>query len=311
HCHGAAFLPDDRLQTAPDPAPPPDGAEPDQLVRAAVEAAVGAAWAFFTRTAAQGLDWDDIHGCASQADYRARLAAEPGLLLETCQALLDYDSGLTAPERAACRRVVAIADALALRGPAQTVAPTPPIAPPSRSAAPADAQPASPPEPVVAETATPPPHRSRAGLWISAVLVLVGTGTALGWLWSKQPGHESVGPRAAPAAISSQAGAGLVVSTRPVPPAPAPSTTARVEPAAKAGAPRAGDASTGVSTAVRATPSATATPSPRPTPNPTSSPLATPGPAGGASTAAPAPARATPAPVPAAPAAPQPIATAG
>lgn len=262
------------------PAAPRDSAEAERLARAAAEAAVGSAWAFFTRTAAQGLDWDDIHGCASPTDYRARLAAEPGLLLETCQALLDYDTGLTDTERADCRRVAAIADALALRGPAPLAVAEPPA--PVGPAATEPAAAAEPPE------AAPVPAKGGAGRWIGAALLLAGTVAALAWLWDKQPGAAPVLPRSTPTAVASE----VVPATRSpqsgLPeqaPAPRVTAAARAEPTESP--------SPHSSPRVAPAPEASATAAARPKPVPTSTPM---------------PAAAPPAPGPASP---QPAATAG
>ena len=187
----------------------------DPLVRSTVEAAVASAWSFFSRSAGQGLDWEDIHGCHTQADYRARLAAEPGLLLQTCQALLEYDTGLTEAERADCRRVVAIADALALRFPA--AAPAKQATPAAPEAAPVDPVPPAAAGASAAAAAAPAPvtPRSRAGQWISAGAVLAAVAAALVWLGGKQPRPRPVLPGTAKSAATGQAGLAV--------PAPVPS----------------------------------------------------------------------------------------
>lgn len=297
-------LPDSRLpEDQPVPAAvsaPADKAELGPLARAAADAAVGSAWAFFTRTAAQGLDWDDIHGCASQADYRARLAAEPGLLLETCQALIDYDTGLTERERSDCRRMVALADALALRhpaGPAPVPASLEPAAVPLRQPA-ALAEPIS---PAVAASGEPAPRR-RLGLWLGAGLVLLGTGAALAWLWGLQPRSAKPGRHDVRPALASQPaptglpptpvvnGANAEATRPPAPARPGPTATPTAAPKpASAAVPASRPASPAPTAEAR--PAATATPAPTVTP---------------ASAPAPAPPPAQPKP-----AAPQPIASGG
>lgn len=250
------------------------------VVAQAVEAAVDSAWSFFVRSAGQGLNWDDIHGCETRADYRARLAAEPGLLLETCQALLEYGTGLTAQEQADCRRVVRIADALALRGAPPTLvgaAAPAELTPAVAAAAPVEVAPAAEPNP---EPEPVRPRPGRAGRWLAGVLLALGTAAALAWLWNQPTAPKSPHPLVtAPAATAAPA-------PPPVPPPVAASPAESIRPVAPASpTPRPAPSA---SSAPRPAPTATRSPEPAPAPRvtiPAPSPAPSPAPA-----AAPAPA---------------------
>lgn len=81
----------------------------------AVDEAVDALWAFFNRPGPGGGEWDDIIGCATLADYRALLARDPAALVDACRGIAWLGEGLSEQEAAAIRRVLGIADRLALK----------------------------------------------------------------------------------------------------------------------------------------------------------------------------------------------------
>lgn len=84
--------------------------------RSAVADATAAIWTFFNRPGPTGEPWEDVEGCATLEDYRARLAAEAGALVGVCRDLAAYNVGLTPEEVKAIGVVLEIADALDLRG---------------------------------------------------------------------------------------------------------------------------------------------------------------------------------------------------
>lgn len=87
-----------------------------ERARAAADDAVAALWAFFNRPGPTGECWDDVEGCATLAEYRAQLAAEPGALVGICRDLTTVSVGMAPEELKAIGVVVEIADALELAG---------------------------------------------------------------------------------------------------------------------------------------------------------------------------------------------------
>jgi hypothetical protein len=92
-------------------------ASPDaagEHARLAAERAVQALWAFHQRPGPGGLDWAEIDGCTTLAQYRSELERSPGNLLEAARAFLPDFAGLTPGEARAINAVIELADALRL-----------------------------------------------------------------------------------------------------------------------------------------------------------------------------------------------------
>jgi hypothetical protein len=89
------------------------GQELPQMVTEAVDEAVAALWTCFNRPTPDGDAWAEIDGIESLADYREQRRLS-GDLIGTCRMFAGF-SGFTPQERSALRRVVSIADALAMK----------------------------------------------------------------------------------------------------------------------------------------------------------------------------------------------------
>jgi hypothetical protein len=263
-----------------------------EQVQEAAESALAAAWAFFVRSAEKGLAWEEVAGCHSPDDFRRKLAGEPGGLPECCRTLLDYDLGLTAEEREACRTLVALADAL-------TLGAAVPPAQPMLAAAPG-------PTPGHEPESTPPaaaggPQASAArrvgalvvaAAAVAAIILWRGTGPeAALHSTAPQPTSAAVVNPSAPAGLgqpktpSPSSNAGPSPTTLPSPsPSPSPSVEPRPS-AARRPEP---------TTSIAALPAPTSSPTARPEAKPAA--VATPVP-----TATPTPPPAAPAPSPAPP----------
>lgn len=93
----------------------PDGL--GELARAAVERAVQALWAFHQRPGPGGIDWAQIDGCTTLAQYRSELERSPGNLVQAVRAFLPEFAGLTPEEARAVAVVIELSDALRMAPP--------------------------------------------------------------------------------------------------------------------------------------------------------------------------------------------------
>lgn len=82
--------------------------------RDAVDQAIAALWAFFSRYDG-GKPLGDVADFTTVAEWRASLAREPGALIEYCRSVTEHDANrLTADELAPINAIVAMADAISL-----------------------------------------------------------------------------------------------------------------------------------------------------------------------------------------------------
>ncbi|KUR70342.1 hypothetical protein AQZ52_15985 [Novosphingobium fuchskuhlense] len=86
-------------------------------VRAAVERAIHALWAFHQRPGPGGTDWAEIDGCQTLAQYRSELERSPGNLVQAVRAFLPDFAGLTPEEARAIAVVIDLSDALRIAPP--------------------------------------------------------------------------------------------------------------------------------------------------------------------------------------------------
>ena len=99
--------------------------------RLAVDRALKAAWAFYSRSLHKTGQWGSIDGIKTFADFRASHTHLPDSLLEMCQALMQHPDELLASEVAAFASIVETYRALRLDAERQ-------IAPVKRNAKAAD-----------------------------------------------------------------------------------------------------------------------------------------------------------------------------